>query len=120
MNIRVTSNDIENGQRHDPERCPVARALSRAGVLHFGVMLATIVVADGHGHVTSLPLPSQVTDWILDFDNNRLVRPMSFELSIPLAAVANGPAPVPDGALPTCFDFNGFVRGKYKVSEAAC
>src|SRR4051812_35145467 len=119
MNIRVTSNDIEDGQRHDPERCPVARALSRAGVLHFGVMLASIVVADGHGHVTSLPLPRQVTDWILDFDNRRSVQPMSFDLSIPLTATVNGPAPVPEGAFPASHDFDGFVRAE-QVLEEAC
>jgi hypothetical protein len=86
MKIIVTNEDIEHGTRHDPERCPVARALSRVGVLHFGVMLASVVVADGQGHVTGLPLPGEVTDWILDFDGGRPVAPITFHLAVPSAA----------------------------------
>jgi hypothetical protein len=86
MQITVTREDIEGGQRHDPERCPVAKALNRAGILHFGVMLASVVVADGRGHVAGLPLPARVTDWILDFDANRAVAPISFELMVPSSA----------------------------------
>ena len=86
MKITVTKAEIESGHRHDPERCPVAQALNRAGILHFGVMLASVVVADGNGHVAGLALPAKVTDWILDFDSSRPVGPISFELTVPWSA----------------------------------
>src|SRR4051794_37361841 len=83
MKITITKEDIDIGHKHDPERCAVARALTRAGVSHFGVMLTSVVVADGYGHVTGLPLPTAVTDWILNFDGNKPVAPISFDLTTP-------------------------------------
>ncbi len=90
MKITVTKQDIENGRRCDPDCCPVGRALSRAGVLHLGVVGAAVMVADGPGHAVSLPLPGAVESWILDFDGSRPVEPMSFELALP-AQRKNGP-----------------------------
>src|SRR4051812_25193687 len=77
MKIIVTRKDIQNGHKHDPDRCPVARALQRAGVQHFGVLASDVMLADGWNPTALLPLPFRVTDWILDFDAGRPVKPIS-------------------------------------------
>ncbi len=42
-----------------------------------------MMVVDENQHATGLPLPSEVRDWILDFDGSRPVEPFSFELPLP-------------------------------------
>ncbi len=83
MRITVTQEDIENGRRCDPDCCPIGRALSRAGVVHYGVVGEAVMVLDEQQHATDLPLPGEIREWILDFDGRRPVEPISFELPIP-------------------------------------
>ncbi len=83
MNITVTLEDIEHGQRRDPEPCAIARALMRAGLDHFGVMGPSVMVADTWGRLTSLRLPEAVSDWIFNFDAGNPVRPIVFEIALP-------------------------------------
>ena len=83
MNITVTKNDIEQGQRRDPEQCAIALALVRAGLQHFGVMGPSVMVADRWGRLTSLRIPEAVSDWIFNFDAGNEVSPISFELELP-------------------------------------
>ncbi len=88
MTITVTREDIDNGQRRDPEDCPVARALRRAGVSHSGVMGAAITFTDHQQHTTLLLLPGQVQEWIAMFDQGATVGPFEFELALPPTAEA--------------------------------
>ena len=81
--MTVTKNDIEQGQRRDPEQCAIARALVRAGLEHFGVMGPSVMVADQWGRLTSLWIPEAVGDWIFNFDAGNEVSPISFELELP-------------------------------------
>ncbi|MGH7970970.1 MAG: hypothetical protein ACREIC_19795 [Limisphaerales bacterium] len=83
MNITVTKEDIEYGQRRDPENCAIARALARAGLDHFGVMGPSVMVADGWGRLTSLRLTEEVSDWIFNFDAGNPVDPLYFKLDLP-------------------------------------
>jgi len=83
MNITVTKEDIEYGQRRDPENCAIARALVRAGLDHFGVMGPSVMVADGWGRLTSLRLPEEVSDWIFNFDAGNPVEPLHFKINLP-------------------------------------
>ena len=83
MNITVTKNDIEQGQRRDPEQCAVARALVRAGLNHFGVMGPSVMVGDRWGGLTSVRIPREVSDWIFNFDAGNAVSPISFDLGLP-------------------------------------
>ncbi len=85
MRITVTQEDIDNGRRCDPDCCPVGRALSRAGLIHYGVIGSAVMIKDGQAHAMALPLPAPVRDWILDFDGSRAVEPFSFELPVPTA-----------------------------------
>lgn len=63
----------------------MGRALSRAGVSHFGVLGPAVVIADGEQHVTFMQLPEEVTEWILSFDRFEPVRPFTFELGLPVS-----------------------------------
>jgi hypothetical protein len=82
MRITVTTKDIEEGRRRDPSECPVARALRRAGISHFGVTGMLVIVQTGRNHVP-LVLPANVQDWILDFDWGSAMAPIDFELMLP-------------------------------------
>ena len=89
MTITVTTHDIEEGHKFDPDNCAVARALKRAGIAHLGVMGPSVMVADSWGRVTALPLPQQARHWILEYDAGKQVPPLSFDLAPP-------PPPSPD------------------------
>jgi hypothetical protein len=82
MKITVTTKDIEEGRRRDPSDCPVARALRRAGISHFGVTGMLVIVQEGRNHLPVV-LPAGVQDWILDFDWGSTVAPIDFELAVP-------------------------------------
>lgn len=82
MRITVTTQDIEQGRRRDPGECPVARALRRAGISHFGVTGMLVIVESGRTHVP-LVLPPNVQEWILDFDWGSAMAPVEFELTLP-------------------------------------
>jgi hypothetical protein len=83
MKIEITQEDIKHGCRCDPSCDPVGRALSRAGIAHFGVLGTAVVVAEDNEHVLFLRLPEEVSEWILSFDRFEPVTPMSFELVLP-------------------------------------
>ncbi len=82
MKITVTARDIEKGRRRDPSECPVARALRRAGISHFGVTGMLAIIQNGRTHIP-LVLPGAVQDWILDFDWGSAMSPIEFELTLP-------------------------------------
>lgn len=82
MKITVTKEDIGGGRRSDPEDCPVARALRRAGVVHFGVTGMAVMIPGERQH-TSVLLPGEVQEWIMDFDWGTPVKPIEFELALP-------------------------------------
>jgi hypothetical protein len=90
MIITVTKQDIQEGQRRDPEQCAIARALVRAGLDHCGVMGPSLMVADRWGRLTSMLLPEAVSDWIFHFDAGNPVSPISFELDVPVGTVRRG------------------------------
>src|SRR5690349_21737653 len=82
MNIRITEEDIKLGRRRDPQDCPVARALRRAGVDHMGVggMAVMMVLACKN---TFVLLPASAQEWITDFDWGGHVGPFEFEFHLP-------------------------------------
>lgn len=76
MKFTMTKEDIEKGIRCDSFRCPVARAIRRkvkAGRVR--VMTNLIIIRR-----REFPTPKKISDWIYDFDRNRKVRPITFEL----------------------------------------
>lgn len=80
VTVNVTQADIDNGVDGDCRLCPVARALSRAGVRGWNVFY--------HGLVSELTgetiaLPRSAMEFIRRFDSGGDVKPFSFELEIP-------------------------------------
>jgi hypothetical protein len=90
MKIIVTRKDIENGNRHHGNDCPVGLAIKRAGVVHCCVTETAVVVRDEHKRVSALLLPDPVQRWISDYDQAKPVEPISFELGLPLSVRING------------------------------
>ncbi len=89
MRIIVTREDIEKGRARDAQNCPVALALRRAGVGHFGVSGILVWVAAGNQAVV---LPGPVQEWILNYDYGCQMAPFEFELN--LTAVEEPERPV--------------------------
>lgn len=82
MRIIVTKEDIEKGRARDAQNCPVALALRRAGVVHFGVSGILVWVASGNQAVV---LPGHVQEWILNYDYGLQMEPFEFELHVTAA-----------------------------------
>jgi hypothetical protein len=82
MKITVTKDDIVVGRKSDPGDCPVARALRRAGVAHFGVTGMTGMIEGRQQHGIVL-LPAPVQEWIVEYDLGFPVEPMAFDLTLP-------------------------------------
>jgi len=93
MKIIVTEEDIDRGQRRDPENCPVARALRRAGVEHCGVGGIAVMIGSGADH-TMVVLPCIAQEWIMQFDWGKPVGPVEFELTLPTIEMPK-PHPLP-------------------------
>jgi len=66
----------------DPYGCPVARALRRVGVAHFGVTGMAVMAGEDRQR-TMVILPSIAQDWIKAFDYGMPVAPFEFELLLP-------------------------------------
>lgn len=80
MNILVTSDDIYDGKKRDPCRCPVARALCR----HYQYAIVnTEFLSFGNsikGRHWQVPTPLIVEDFIFKFDCGLLPKPFMFDL----------------------------------------
>jgi hypothetical protein len=83
MRIYVTQEDIANGSRFSPDLCPVALALTRAGLYHFGVFGVLFLLESDLSTVTLLRLPKAVSDWIANFDADHPVSPITFDVELP-------------------------------------
>ena len=80
MQINVNYEDIASGCRFSSDLCPVAQALCRAGIDHFGVFGVAFFSAVSPRHPCLLPLPIAVAEWIARFDAGDSVDPISFEV----------------------------------------
>jgi hypothetical protein len=80
MRIRVTKNDIKNGNRCDCSACPVALALTRqlkrkaeVGISRWGYP---------HAAYRRYELPEHIRTFIHRFDNQKPVKPTSFTIQV--------------------------------------
>lgn len=85
MKVSVTQDDIDHGERHCCERCPVARAIRRV----IGDMPVVEVERDNVtigplGGWTYATLPTRATKFIDRFDVGLKVAPFTFELKYEL------------------------------------
>lgn len=83
MRICVTRDDIAKGRHFNPDLCPVALALTRAGLYHFGVFGAAFLLASSDCVGTLQHLPESVSHWIARFDAGSPVNPVKFDVELP-------------------------------------
>lgn len=74
--IEVTTSDIRNGVRRDPEKCPIALAASRK----FGcpISVSLFKLHDLHKSGTSFYLSESGVNFRQDFDGRKPVKPCKF------------------------------------------
>jgi hypothetical protein len=93
VRVNVTQRDIDRGEPQECERCPIARAAKRAGIVNAKVMEGWLDVQyfppSGECGVT---LPDPAMRFIEEFDRNCGVAPFAFELDVPVAWLAEPPA----------------------------
>lgn len=87
VTVEVTQEDIDEGSINC-EWCPIALALKR----RFGIM-PRIRVSENYIHIDEamIPTPDEAAEFILDFDTERVVVPISFPLDIPDDLLATVP-----------------------------
>ncbi len=76
--VEVTAADIERGEKRDQCLCPVALACKRAGIVNPEVENYSIYVGGRY-----IDLPDEATQFIVDFDRNREVAPLTFTVELP-------------------------------------
>jgi len=83
IEVDVTQEDINNGEQGKYRICPIALAVNRKLTNHYcGVTPYDIFLykKDTNGFVTCLDVPNKVTDFMLDFDTEKEVKPFKFNL----------------------------------------
>ena len=81
MRIEVTQENIEDGERAMVACCPVALAMADAGLLGafaYPIKLEWSSPKDMKRYVAALP--PEVERFMIDFDNERPVKPFEFDL----------------------------------------
>ena len=79
MKITVTQRDIERGSKFHCTRCPVARAIRRKLNCRLEVFCTYGLLFNPKQY---FKIPSIASIFIKDFDNEKPVRPFSFELKV--------------------------------------
>lgn len=79
--VEVTSEDIRIGERRRATRCPVRRALRRAGVPAHAVFGGDYMFRAEDAPL--MPLPVTVERWIRAYDAGHFVRPFTFKVRVP-------------------------------------
>lgn len=79
LTVTVTREDIDAGEPRKTERCPVARALRRAGFRTAAVMCFTAHFGNCGPSAT---LPAEAVEFVRRFDRNEPVEPLTFALEV--------------------------------------
>lgn len=83
MQIQVTQEDIDSGNRGSTFNCPVARTVNRR-IKGFCIVSGSFIrLIHWCAWATKLQYPIEVYRFIKSFDNYEYVRPFSFDLPIP-------------------------------------
>jgi hypothetical protein len=88
MLIKVTQEDIDNGERNEPCKCPVALACRRHGLVEPRVGYAGITDDRAPG-CPIYNTPWSAREFAKLFDSGKRVYPFSFELQRPYGFRAN-------------------------------
>lgn len=89
VNIDMMLSDIENGYHGVSGLCPIARAMSRTGLIQ--PIVTTSRFSFGYNGVRYWgDLPQVARYFVADFDANKYVVPISFKLTTDTEVVQNG------------------------------
>lgn len=81
VTIDVTAEDIENGRRYDGCKCPIALAATRAGLADPNVSKTDVFFGPQRGR-DCISLPPRARKFVVDYDNDGLAEPFTFEISV--------------------------------------
>jgi hypothetical protein len=76
--VEVTAEDIRIGRRYSATRCPVRRAMRRAGIQVEAVFATGWMPTE---HSRERPMPRVAGRWIARYDSGSAVEPFSFEVA---------------------------------------
>jgi hypothetical protein len=76
--VEVRSDHIREGERNDPERCPVSYAIWDATGIHFDIE-QVVARLPGQG---SWALPVEARRFVVAFDSGERVEPIRFEFDL--------------------------------------
>lgn len=82
INVKISQEDIENGQRGDSGNCAIALALSKRGYRNVEVDVDSIDLCYQDKPYTTYALPYEMNSFIKDFDEGRIVTPTKFEFEV--------------------------------------
>ena len=83
MKVIVTKKDIANGKQRSYDQCPIALALKRrckARFVRVGPLRCLFSLTRWSWESTAYDLPRAATHFIMNFDEGRPVRPLTFHL----------------------------------------
>ena len=84
--IAITKKDIRNGERNDPQCCPVALAAVRSLPERLSRKASWNPIEVTRGCLwfgyRNFFLPQEAKDFVARFDNKRKVEPFSFEINV--------------------------------------
>ncbi len=79
LRINVTQDDIDNGERSNPNCCPIAHAVTRMGFSSVRVEEAVIGFTDAYKEIyKGVPLTRAAKRFIKRFDRFKKVHPSTF------------------------------------------
>lgn len=84
MKINVTKDDIAEGRRANPYKCPIANAVRRiTGIRRVRVTTSFVDLSPAwFNDVDTVSLPRRAEQFIDHFDNSKPVKPFSFNLKL--------------------------------------
>jgi hypothetical protein len=77
MLVKVTAEDIANGQRENPIACPIALAVKRISDDPYSVTVGTQILSHANSVIM---LPIEATNFISQFDAGCDVEPFEFHV----------------------------------------
>lgn len=80
VHIVVTEQDVRKGRKLCPERCPIARAITRATGMHCKVGVTRAHLYTKTGEVVRADIPGAIQGAIVRFDRTGYMELLEFDL----------------------------------------
>jgi len=80
MKVRITQDDIDNGEQKDVNECPIALALKRRNYKNVQVANTVLLIENNEEEMTGCSLPENAIEFIKLFDKGKPVKPLTIEI----------------------------------------